>query len=416
MLQKNYQRFSLLLLFGLFFLSNASAFFTIIWLAPAVVLLELALWLILAAFSVWILSKRKDIPAFFENVKRNWFILPFLVFSGLSVFWSVYWEISVYRWLILLCTIVAGGYIGLRYTVKKLIELLSVFGIYILLLSAILVFFAPRIGIMNYYDIQGAWKGLYWHKNHMGLISTFVNLLFLFSLVNAVRSKSKQIWFWGLLYVFSLVFVVQSDSAAALIVTIVLHGMILLAIAWLKFKDKIRGSHYLIFIVSAVVASLILYFNMDHVFGVFNRNTTLTGRVPMWAHLYNVYFSQRPFLGYGFNAFWYIESYRETMHVLAGYPDQIVISDNGFIDILMNTGYIGLSLFLFFYFGVWWRSFQYMRKARNLNDLFPVILMSYTLLANISWSLLFENEGFFMLIMLAVLFSVTSRFSDERLP
>jgi hypothetical protein len=45
---------------------------------------------------------------------------------------------------------------------------------------------------------------------------------------------------------------------------------------------------------------------------------------------------------------------------------------------------------------------------------FPVILMAYTLLANISWSLLFENEGFFMLIMIAVLFSTSVHAPKSR--
>ena len=128
----------------------------------------------------------------------------------------------------------------------------------------------------------------------------------------------------------------------------------------------------------------------------------------MWTYLFNTYFSKHPLLGYGFNAFWYIDSHRVAMGLAAGYPDPIVIADNGFIDILINTGYVGLILFLVFYFGVWWRSIQYARKAKDINGIFPLILMSFTLLANISWSLIFENEGFFMLIMISVLFSISN--------
>ncbi len=118
--------------------------------------------------------------------------------------------------------------------------------------------------------------------------------------------------------------------------------------------------------------------------------------------------------GYGFNAFWYIEPYRVEIGLAAGYPDPIVIADNGFIDILMNTGYVGVILFLLFYLGVWWRSVQYANKVGDINDFFPIILMSYTLIANISWSLIFENEGFFMLVMIAVLYSVSGGASANR--
>ena len=97
------------------------------------------------------------------------------------------------------------------------------------------------------------------------------------------------------------------------------------------------------------------------------------------------------------------------MQQAAGYLDPIVISDNGFIDILVNTGFVGLFLFSIFYFGLWWRSVKYAIKADDISGIFPIILMSYTLLANVSWSLIFENEGFFMLIMVSVLFCISIR-------
>jgi exopolysaccharide production protein ExoQ len=415
MLQKKYQQtLELLLIFGLFFLSNASAFLYVAWLTPEIVFMELVIWLVLATFSVWILSKQNLISDFFENLKRNWIILPFLIFSGLSIFWSVFWEISLYRWLILLFTIITGAYIGLRYNMKEIVKLLSVFGVYILFLSSILVFFVPDIGVMNYYTIQGAWKGLYWHKGHMGLIAAFINILFLINIVYSLQSKGKQTLFWGLLYIFSLVFVSQTDSVAAYITIIFLHGLILLALILLKFGKYFHRTHYLIFFIILIFISLILYINIDHVFSVLNRSPTLTGRIPMWTHLFDTYFIKRPFLGYGLNAFWYIDSYRVEMGLAAGYPGPIVIADNGFIDILINTGYIGLILFLVFYFGAWWRSIKYAIKAVDINGVFPLILMAYTLIANISWSLIFESEGFFMLIMLSVLFCITNSTSINR--
>lgn len=134
----------------------------------------------------------------------------------------------------------------------------------------------------------------------------------------------------------------------------------------------------------------------------------------MWTYLFDAYFSKRPLFGYGFNAFWYIDSYRLAVQQAAGYPDPIIIADNGFIDILMNTGYAGLILFSIFYFGLWWRSIKYSSKAKDIYGIFPVILVSYTLLANISWSLIFENEGFFMLIMISILFSISTGSMDKH--
>lgn len=415
-MSKKYQQpLELILIFSLFFLSNASAFIYVVWLTPEIVFMELVVWSIMATFSLWVLCKQHLMPDFFENLKRNWIILPFLIFSGLSIFWSVFWEISLYRWLILIFTVIISAYIGLRYSIKEIVRLLSVFGIYILFLSSIFVFFMPNIGVMNYYTIQGAWKGLYWHKGHMGLIAAFINILFLINVVYSWQSKEKQTLFWGLLYIFSLLFVSQTDSVAAYITIVFLHGLVLLALVLLKFGKYFHRSHYLFFFIALMFVSVILYLNIDHVFSILNRSPTLTGRIPMWNHLFNTYFIDRPFLGYGFNAFWYIDAYRVEMGLAAGYPDPIVIADNGFIDILINTGFVGFILFLIFYFGAWWNSIIYATKAKDIIGIFPLILMSYTLIANISWSLIFENEGFFMLVVMSVLFcmSATTPVSQE---
>ena len=173
-------------------------------------------------------------------LRRNWIILPFLIFSGLSIFWSVYWQISLYRWLILLFTIIAGGYIGLRYNLKEIIKLLSVFGVYILFLSSLLVFFMPDIGVMNYYIIQGAWKGLYWHKNHMGLIASFVNILFLINIVYSFQSKEKRtLLVLGFIVFIFITFCLSNRFCCAYITTIFLHGVILLALILLQFGKGI---------------------------------------------------------------------------------------------------------------------------------------------------------------------------------
>jgi exopolysaccharide production protein ExoQ len=405
-----------LLVFNLFFFANASAFFSLFWLSPEYITFEFLVWVVLAVLTVWKLNKNNLLANFIDQLKRNWTIFPFLIFAGVSIFWSVDWQISLFRWLTLVFVIIAGEYIGLKYDLKRIIDFLSVFAICILLFAAFLVFFVPDVGVMNYHIIQGAWRGMYWHKNHLGLIATFFNILFLVNTIHSLQSKGKQktASLWGLLYLVSLLFVYQSDSVAAYLTTIFLHGLILLALLLLKFGRKIRRVHFLIFLALLVIFALLLFSNLDFIFGIFNRNTSLTGRVPMWTYLFNAYISERPLGGYGFNAFWHLSSHQVAVQQAAGYPDPIIIADNGFIDILVNTGFIGLVLFLIFYFRVWWRSVQFSLRAKDIIGIFPVILMSYTLVANLTWSLIFESEGFFLLLMVAVLFSISP--SSQKSP
>ena len=405
--KSNLRTSELLLVFFAFLFSNITAFIGIIWLRPMVVLINVVLWSIITIFCIWNLKRDNLVSGFFMNLKRNWFILPFLIFSGFSIIWSVSKDISFYRWLILIFTIITGGYIGLRYNLRETISSLSSFSLWIIFLSIILVIFFSYIGVMDYHIIQGAWKGIYWHKNHMGLIASFVSILFLINIINSFREKRKSKFAWIFLYVISLLVIYGSDSVAAYFTTLLSNGGIVLAQIWLNFRSKIQKRHYIILVIILIFISLVIFINIDRFFSIFNRNATLTGRIPMWSYLYNTYISNRLLGGYGFNAFWYLASHRVAVGLAAGYPDPIVIADNGFIDILVNIGVIGLFLFLIFYLGAWWRSIKLAWKANNIDGFFPLIVMAFTLIANISWSLLFENENFFMLIMITLLFCIS---------
>lgn len=389
--------------------SNLSAMISWVWLVPGLVYFETFWWLILALLAIWMLRRNNDLSPLWVGLARNWIILPFLAFSGFSVLWSVFWQVSLSRWLILGATVIVGASIGIRLSVRQIVRLLSIFGGLVLVLSGAVILLAPRYGIMNYYDIQGAWKGLFWHKNHMGLIAAFFVIVFLIELIGAMQSRAKSVGLWGILYLISLVFTYKTDSVAAYLVVIILHAAILLFLVYLRVRAGLHAYHYGVLLAIAALTLIALYSNMDRVLGAFNRNPTLTGRVPMWGHLFDIYVSKRPISGYGFNAFWYIEAHRITMQQVAGYPDQIVISDNGFIDILVNTGYLGLALFLVFYAGLWGRSIVRALVVTGVDGLFPLILMAYTLLANVTWSLLFENESFFMLTMIAIMFALSRR-------
>jgi exopolysaccharide production protein ExoQ len=401
------QRVVFIITFIAYFITSIAVFFSIIWLIPRIVLAETILWFLLAITTILIIIKNNQLFYFRKVLQKYWFILPFVIFSGFSIFWSIYWDISAYRWLVLFFTIIIGGYIGSQYSLKETVKSLTVFGTFILLISTLLVIFVPDIGVMHYHIIQGAWKGIFWHKNHMGLFATFINIIFFMNFINSILSKEKPKFIYGVLYIFSLFFIYKTDSVAAYMTAIFLHGLTFLALIWLKIRQNIRYYHYLIIAIGALFILVLLFSNIDQFFSIFNRNASLTGRIPMWTYLYETYISKRPLLGYGFNAFWYLDSHRTAIQQAAGYPDPIVIADNGFIDILVNIGFVGLFSFLILYLGVWWHSIKSARKANDIFGFFPIIFMAFTLIANISWSLIFENESFFFLIMISILFCIT---------
>lgn len=419
---KTVQKVSVLELFYIllaFFLANVTALFNILWLLPAVVLTKTILMVAFGGIALWILYQSKCIDQLVPQLRRNWFLFPFEIFAFFSIFWSVQPEISTYRWIIFVFIMIIGAYLGIRFSLKELLTLLSSIGLLVMLLSSLMVALYPRFGIMNYHSIQGAWMGIFWHKNHMGIITSFFNMIFLFKAIESFQSSKKNTVFWGLAYLYTLFFLFKTDSVGAYLSTIFVHGVLLVLWFWMKIRKSLKKKHYVIFAVIILLVVILLVLNLDAFFGLFNRQTNLTGRIPMWNYLFSAYISKRPVLGYGFNAFWYVWEHEVDIQSVAGYPDPILISDNGFIDILVNTGIIGLGLFLLIYLGMWYRSFQVLKNGHSTVDLMPITIMAFSFIGNLSWSLLFENESFLMLVLLALLFSnskATAPQAMEELP
>jgi len=124
---------------------------------------------------------------------------------------------------------------------------------------------------------------------------------------------------------------------AALAVSCVLAGLL---------ADLMTGGEYIIrFIVnmSDSIAAWMPYLSIGD--GLRNI-TTLSGRLPLWQALLR-YAGQRPYVGYGFGAFWGPSRFAE---VFAATQWHAVVAHNGFLDEILATGLVGLALQLTFWF------------------------------------------------------------------
>ena len=336
-------------------------------------------------------------------------LMAFLAFAFLSVFWSVSLHASIYRTSILFLSTLSGAYIGYRFGLRRLIDILFWFGAIVVILSCAFSVFVPDLSVASGPPYYGSWKGIYWHRNHLGALSALFNGVFLLRTFANYRKKSYSYVLDAFFYVFSLVLVYLARSAAGYILTLVLHASVILAALWLRFSPKLKNAHYLIVIGVALIAALLIFSNLEFVFGLLNRKPSLTGRIPMWTFLLQNVVSKSPWIGYGFGAIWTLPSFRIGLQHSQGWGFQILIGDNGFMDILLHLGTIGLVLFIAFWSRLWVLSFKHGIQRRTLTDFFPLLYMIYTLFANISFSLFLEVELFVWMTMIAVLFALKGK-------
>ena len=190
------------------------------------------------------------------------------------------------------------------------------------------------------------WQGLTSHKNMLGQISLISVLLCASCLRNKLSSQRKLL---ALLLVLSLVLLVGSKSMTS-IMCLGLIGSVGL-VFWFYRKVKVIDASgiYFFLIASCLLASGIAVIFLFPDFwnlgvSIIGKDITFTGRTDLWSYIYAE--AQKHFsLGAGFGGFWTLSNpdivslYEEFIWL----PNQ---SHNGYLDVLNETGAVGLGLLL----------------------------------------------------------------------
>lgn len=375
-----------------------------VWLGPAWI--EIALWLCIAVVIVHSLVQSGQLSDYLSMWRRNWLPALFVLLALLSTMWSIAPLETLFRSLELLFAALVASYFGMRLVPEQLMGALFWFGALLSILSIALVFGAPPTGTMNWAPFHGAWRGLYWHRNHLANVAAFLSIIYLCRMVLAFQKRDSSGIVDALLYLLSLVILYFARSATGYIVFLVLHAAGIVAWVWLQVESRLQKWHYILILAGGAFAAILVLYNLDFVFGLFGRDTTMTGRVGLWSQLVNIG-STRPWLGHGFGAVWTLDSFRDEIQRLAGWPSQPLIADNGWLDIYLHLGVVGLVLFSGLLILVTVRSLQYGVRWKTLTAFFPLLMMVYAFFANITFSLFAETEVFVWFLIIAALFMTT---------
>ncbi len=368
---------------------------------------EIALWLVVILMMAWVLYRERLLKDYFRAWGRNWPLILFTGIATLSLLWTVFFSASLYRVFVLILSSLLAAYIGVRYKANEVLRVLAWIGAGAVVLSVFMAVALPGAGTMIGYPYYGSWRGIFWHRNHLGSLMALFNLVFLFRLASGTRSNKVQIGVDSGFYLLTLALVFLSRSATGIILAVLLNFVFILVMAWLKWGSRLRPLHYYILAACFLAAFAAVVLNLDFLLGLLNRNASLTGRIPLWNYLVHDVVSQRLFLGYGFGAVWNINSFRILTQEVVSWPFPVLIADNGYLDILMHLGMVGLFSFLLVVTLTCVRAVGFLKARRSVLSFVPAMLMIYVLVGNMSFSLFLELEEFVWIVMIALLFMTT---------
>ncbi|HEU0015736.1 MAG TPA: O-antigen ligase, partial [Longimicrobium sp.] len=130
---------------------------------------------------------------------------------------------------------------------------------------------------------------------------------------------------------------------------------------------------------------------METILVAMGKDPSLTGRTPIWNSLLES-IRERPLLGYGYNGFWLGERgpAEETIRTIGW---ETPSAHNGFLEVALQLGVVGLAVFLLGYFHVFGRAFAAVRRTRAADGLWPIAILTFTLLYNVTESVLLERNS-----------------------
>jgi len=234
----------------------------------------------------------------------------------------------------------------------------------------------------------GAWKGLSAYKNTFGEHMAVAFLLLLF-----VRFRRFS-WARHLFLFIAAGLLLLSHSATA-----ALCGV--MGLAMIPMWHLIRGERRLVaYLLAPSIFGLAVYLLLafpEPIFQILGRDATLTGRTHLWAMLIPL-IANHPILGYGYAAFWAAWT-PELLSVSIGSGRRVVpIADNGYIDLALSLGFVGVSLFLWVFICAFRRAIEYLRSEPGSIGLWPVTYLCIFALNNVCESSLLARGTFPFLV------------------
>lgn len=335
---------------------------------------------------------------------RNIFIWIFVALVYSSSIWSIN-PTHTERYIPEVLQMTTFGlYFATRFSsIKQQVKLVAWTYAVGAILSIFVVWRLPALGL-HWNDHPGAWKGIYDYKNTFGSMMIIGSLAFL---LMPVENPKHRRYKWGFFFLM-LLLILFSTSKTSLVVSFLTISIVLFYHKF-RWKGKITVFYIdalLLFISS--IGTIVIGWWVE-ILGAMGKDATLTGRTPMW-DVALTELMRRPLLGFGRGAFW---AEKSKYAIDAGYAvSQGFIpphAHNGFIDIMLDVGFIGFALFLISFAIAYFQALRLANSSNNLEDMWPLAYLIFLSLNNMMESYLLRLANVYWVLYIAAACSITIR-------
>jgi exopolysaccharide production protein ExoQ len=136
--------------------------------------------------------------------------------------------------------------------------------------------------------------------------------------------------------------------------------------------------------------------HFEEVTGLLGKDPTMTGRLPLWI-VAGVMALQRPWFGYGFDAFWLPDqTYTPRIwHLLTWMPPQ---AHNGVLELWLELGIVGTVLFLVVFAYYLAKAVRFSRHHQEPAAAWPMAFLIFLFLANLTTAFFLQANNIYFMI------------------
>jgi len=338
---------------------------------------------------------------FMRVASRQPLILAFVAWGIMTTVWSEDPMLSLRRTLGLACTVALGFFLGMRFELKELLRIVAWALAIVVLASIAAGIFIPSFAIQ--YNLSGAWRGVFVQKNTMARVIGVAVMVFTYLLLESRRNRLLS----AVLLFLSIALSVLSRSVTVIIVAFLTVS--LLAYLKLRLRPAQSVALFAFVLLLGLGATLFVLGNSDSILALIGKDASLTGRTDLW-QMSVAAVLQRPLLGAGWDVFWMgpeADAIRNAVHW------QTPHAHNAFLDLALNTGLVGLTIFLASLFDGLHRALRYSRQPDRPFNLWPLLYYSYILFYMFTETTTVDRHSLFNILYCALSVSMTETLRME---
>ncbi|EBA13100.1 O-antigen ligase family protein [Roseobacter sp. CCS2] len=393
-------------LFGLFFMTGSLTTYLTPQDAETAPLVQL-IGASLGVFAILVLVSNRG--AVSRILAEYWLALLPVGFAIVSLAWSEDLALTLRRAGGLSLTTAFAFWLALRFNPAEIFRLVVLTAVTVILANYLYILQEPSRGIHQSYDLVGAqhagsWRGLFGHKNDFGRVIAFVASILL---VGFALGKGQKYLRWLAMPLAGLVvlLIIKTSSSQAVLLGAAVPVIMAVFLGMRSMSAPARSLVLIIALPFAVIGLLSAQLLFEYLLGLLGRDATLTGRTIIWEGVF-IALGGNVVAGGGYGAGWQVVGPQLT--ALTGF--EVGHAHNGFLDLAVDIGVVGLGMTLVFM--MWLGSFAFSNLMRGHNPELSAIALTvvvFSLIGNVAGSFLLQHNSIFWVLAVATFAKLKER-------